>query len=123
MCIRDRSYIVDKEWDQANEMLLKLQEQYPEKKDSFKKLFNQIFEGEASSVQRSSDRATRRATSPATTDDFFDMPSSSKREKPTGKGSTNHPPKPQKETSADDFFGSSSPNTSKKGATLDDFNF
>ena len=118
-----KSYIVDKEWDQANEMLLKLQEQYPEKKDSFKKLFNQIFEGEASSVQRSSDKATRKATSQATTDDFFDMPFPSKREKPTGKGSTNHPPKPQKETSEDDFFGTASPSTSKKGATLDDFNF
>ncbi|MDD6928144.1 MAG: hypothetical protein PUI89_02470 [Bacteroidales bacterium] len=118
-----KSYIVDKEWDQANEMLLKLQEQYPEKKESFKKLFNQIFEGEASSVQRSSDKVTRKATSPATTDDFFDMPSSPKRDKPTGKGSTNHPPKPQRETSEDDFFGTASPRTSKKGATLDDFNF
>lgn len=118
-----KSYIVDKEWNQANEMLLKLQEQYPEKKESFKKLFNQIFEGEASTAQRSSDKATKRATTPATTDDFFDMPSPSKREKPTGKGSTNHPPKPQRETSADDFFGTASPSTSKKGATLDDFNF
>ncbi len=118
-----KSYIVDKEWNQANEMLLKLQEQYPEKKDSFKKLFNQIFEGEASTAQRSFDRATGKATSPATTDDFFDMPSPPKRDKSAGRGSTNHPPKPQRGTSADDFFGSSSPSTSKKGATLDDFNF
>ncbi len=112
-----KSYIVDKEWDKANEMLLKLQEQYPEKKDSFKKLFNQIFEGESKATQHSPAKAPKKDSFD---DDFFGTPTPRQSSKST---SSTKQKSQAKQKSTDSKASGDTSKPAKKKFSIDDFNF
>lgn len=76
-----KSYIVDKEWDRAKQMLSELQSQYPDRKESFRQLFKQIFAGESIDSKLKASREPRKVQPKAEVDDFFGSTTSTVKKK------------------------------------------
>ena len=111
-----KGYMVDKEWEHATQLLRQLDEKFPDKKASNKKLFKQIFEGESGTTQHSSTKAPK-PKKDSFDDDFFGIPTPRKSTSSTKQKSQ------AKQKSTDSKASGDTSKPAKKKFSIDDFNF
>jgi len=128
-----KTYIADRQWSEAKEIIKELQDKYPEKNDIIRNLYKQIFDAEEAWNDKLSDKKHTfspkveqsqrechpplrkekdKQTKDSSFDDFFGKNNSKGSDQSTGEVSSSKGYKQAKDSSFDDFFG----NETSKGA-------
>jgi tetratricopeptide (TPR) repeat protein len=126
-----KTYIADRQWSEAKEIIKELQDKYPEKNDIIRNLYKQIFDAEEAWNDKLSDKKHTfspkveqsqrechpplrkdKQTKDSSFDDFFGKNNSKGSDQSTGEVSSSKGYKQAKDSSFDDFFG----NNNSKGS-------
>ena len=131
-----KTFIADRQWPEAKEIIKVLQEKYPDRSDIIKNLRKQIFDAEEAWEDKLSGKTPISSPMPNNTeeygkppekidrpskdssfDDFFgtDDPKGNNLDQNKGKETPSKTSRQKKESSGDDFFGSDSPKGNSLG--------
>lgn len=141
-----KTYIADRQWSEAKEIIKELQDKYPEKNDIIRNLYKQIFDAEEAWNDKLSDKKHTfspkveqsqrechpplrkdKQTKDSSFDDFFGNETSKGAGKNTGKVPSSNGHNQPESPSGDSFFDSDTTNSKKthrnqsKKQPLDDF--
>lgn len=123
-----KTYIADRQWPEAKEIIKVLQEKYPDRTEIIKNLFKQIFDAEEAWNDKHSGKRHISSSKPDNTDkpveidspsfdDFFGNASrkGKSQDQNRGKETPSKTNSQKKESSFDDFFGNANPKRKSQG--------